>query len=62
MSVPLEHQLYQAGTYITSTVRQSRNHHSVKFNTKFAVGENIYCRSGPVLACEFWSRGHEKLL
>lgn len=53
MSVPIMRFLFTVSTYMTGTVRRNRKHLPPQFKKKFAVGEKMYCRSGPVLACAY---------
>ncbi|XP_049813555.1 piggyBac transposable element-derived protein 4-like [Schistocerca nitens] len=53
MSVPLVKSLYKLGTCITGTVRKNRKYLPEQFRKKFGIGERMYCKSGPVLACVY---------
>ncbi|XP_066992310.2 piggyBac transposable element-derived protein 4-like [Anabrus simplex] len=53
MSVPLVKDLFKLGTYITGTVRRNRKYLPKTCKRKFGIGETLYCRSGPVLACAY---------
>lgn len=60
MSVPLVRHLHQLRTYITGTVRRNRKHLPQQFKNKFAVGQKMYFRSGPLLACAFREKKSQK--
>jgi hypothetical protein len=64
ISVLLFHHLHQLSTYITGTVRRNREILPQKFKNKLAVGQKMYCRSGPLLTCvlqEKKSHTHTKM-
>jgi hypothetical protein len=48
MSVPLVCHLHQLSTYITGTVRRNRKLLPQQLKNKSAVGQKVYCRSGPL--------------
>ncbi|XP_023236395.1 piggyBac transposable element-derived protein 4-like [Centruroides sculpturatus] len=56
MSTPLIRSLYSRSTYCTGTVRKSKKKMLPHFKNKFAVGQIMYFRSGPILACGFRER------
>jgi hypothetical protein len=60
MSVPLVHYLHQLSTYITVPVRRNRKILRLQFKNKFSVGQKMYCRSGPLLACVFCEKKSQK--
>jgi hypothetical protein len=62
MSVPLVHHLHQLRTCITGTVRRNRKLLPQQFKNKFAVGQKIYGRSDPLLACVFHEKSQKKIL
>ncbi|XP_023221147.1 piggyBac transposable element-derived protein 4-like [Centruroides sculpturatus] len=53
VSVPLIRHLYSLETYVTGTVRRNRKHLPPQFKKNFSVGQTLYFRSGPILACGF---------
>jgi hypothetical protein len=59
MSVPLVCQLHQVSTYITGNVRRNKKLLPQQFKNEFAVGQKVYCRSGPLLTFSA-RRNHKK--
>jgi hypothetical protein len=53
MSFPLVSHFHQLSTYIIVTARRNRKLLPQQFKNKFTVGQKMYCRSGPLLACVF---------
>jgi hypothetical protein len=60
MSVPLVRHPHQRRTYITGTVRRTRKHLLQQFKNKFAVGQRMYCRYGPLLAYVLLEKSQRK--
>jgi hypothetical protein len=58
MSIPLVHH-HHLSTYITGTVRRNRKLLPQQFKNKFAIGQKMYCRSGPLLTFSA-SRNHKQ--
>jgi hypothetical protein len=56
MSAPFVCRLYQLSTYITGTVKRNSKLSPQQFKDKYAVGQKMYCRSGPLLTCVFFKK------
>jgi hypothetical protein len=60
MSVPLVRHLQQLSTYNTGTVRRNTKLLPQQFKNKSAVGQQMHCRSGPLLTSVFRERKSQK--
>jgi hypothetical protein len=60
MSVPLVCHLHQLSTYITGTVRRNKKLLAQQLKNKSAVGQKMYCKSGPLLTYVFHESKSQK--